>query len=159
MRVPYMPVPARRPIPSLGGALVRQRPIMAVRLSGPADTKLRDGLLDSGADDTVFSESLATLLGIDLRKADERQIGLAGRKAPVRCRYAPVELRITDGITETYEWTAVIGFVSGRLHYNLLGHAGFLEFFDVTFRGRPDYEAVLTPTRSFPGARPDASGA
>jgi len=126
---------------------------MAVRLTGPADTKLRDSLLDTGADDTVFTEALAVLLGIDLRSAPERQIALAGRPQPVRCRYAPVELRITDGISETYEWTPVVGFVASRLNYSLLGHAGFLQFFDATFRGEPDREVLLTPKPSFPGRR------
>jgi hypothetical protein len=41
------------------------------------------------------------------------------------------------------------------LHYNLLGHAAFLEFFDVTFRGKPDYEAILTAKTSFPGTCSD----
>ena len=76
---------------------------------------------------------------------------MAGRPKPIRCRYAPVQLQITDGIGETYQWTAVVGFVAGRLHYNLLGHAGFLQFFDVTFRGAPDNEAILTPKSPFPG--------
>ena len=147
-----MPVPARHPIPSLGGVLVRSRPILAIRLTGPMDAKLRDGLLDTGADDTVFTEALAALLGVDLHQAEERQLALAGRPQPVQCRYAPVRLRISDGSQETYDWMAVIGFVSARLHYNLLGHAGFLQYFDAEFRG-VDREVVLTPNRSFPGVR------
>lgn len=152
MKVPYMPVPATQPIPSLGGSLIRYRPVMAVLLTGPSGSWLRDGLLDTGSDDTVFKESLASLLGVDLTQAEQRVVGLAGRPQPVRCRYAPVVLRITDGVQETYEWTAVVGFVPGPLHYNLLGHAGFLDFFDATFRG-DDHEAILTPKPSFPGRR------
>jgi hypothetical protein len=64
-----------------------------------------------------------------------------------------VQLRITDGVQETYEWTAVVGFVAARLHYNLLGHAGFLQYFDATFSGA-DQEVILTPNRSFPGTGP-----
>src|SRR4051812_18715499 len=146
-----MLVPAQQPIPSLGSSLIRHRPVLAVRLTGPSDTKFRDGLLDTGADDTVFTEALAALLGVDLRQAEERQLALTGRPQPVRCRYAPVQLRITDGVQETYEWTAVVGFVAARLHYNLLGHAGFLRYFDVEFRGA-DREVLLTPNRSFPGS-------
>jgi transglutaminase-like putative cysteine protease len=153
VRIPYLAVPAKQPIPSLGGSLVRYRPIMSVRLTGPADTKLRDGLLDTGSDDTVFTEALAGLLGIDLLSAEERQVALAGRPQPVRCRYAPVLLRITDGISETYEWTAVVGFAASRLSYCLLGHAGFLQFFDANFQGDPDREVILMPKVSFPGRR------
>jgi hypothetical protein len=147
-----MPVPARQPIPSLGGGLVRSRPVLAIRLTGPSNAKLRDGLPDTGADDTVFTEGLAALLGVDLRQAEERQLALAGRPQSVRCRYAPVRLWISDGSQETYEWSSVVGFVAARLHYNLLGHAGFLQYFDVEFRGM-DREVVLTPNRSFPGIR------
>jgi hypothetical protein len=89
---------------------------------------------------------LAALLGVDLRQAEGRQLALAGRPQLVRCRYAPVRLRISDGSQETYEWTAVIGFVAVRLHYNLLGHAGFLQYFDAEFRG-VDREVVLTGIR------------
>jgi hypothetical protein len=59
---------------------------------------------------------------------------------------------ITDAVRETYQWTAVVGFVSTRLRYNLLGHGGFLDFFDVEFRGA-DREVVLIPNRSFPGTQ------
>jgi hypothetical protein len=147
-----MPVPAQRPIPSLSGSLVRFRPVLAIRLTGPSGPRLRDALLDTGSDDTVFTEALAALLGVDLQQAEERQLALAGRPQPVRCRYAPVLLRITDGLRETYEWTAIVGFVSSRLHYNLLGHAGFLQYFDAEFLGA-DREMILTPNRSFPGTR------
>ncbi len=58
MKIPYMPVPTKQPIPSLGGSLLRHRPVTAVRLTGPADTRLYDGLLDTGSDDTVFEEGV-----------------------------------------------------------------------------------------------------
>jgi hypothetical protein len=46
----------------------------------------------------------------------------------------------------------VVGFVSTRLNYQLLGHAGFLEYFDVEFHGA-GHVAILTPNGSFPGSR------
>ncbi len=150
MRIPYIPVSVRQPVPSLGGSLVRYRPVMAVRLTGPAASRLQDGLLDTGADDTVFEESIAMLVGVDLLHVPVLQVALAGRPKPIRVRYAPVVLRITDGGNETYEWTAIVGFAAGRLHYNLLGQAGFLQFFDANFRG-DDREVILTPKPSFPG--------
>jgi hypothetical protein len=45
-----------------------------------------------------------------------------------------------------------VGFVAVRLRYNLLGHAGFLQFFDADFLGH-DREVLLRPNRSFPGRR------
>jgi hypothetical protein len=150
VRIPYVPVSYHQPIPSLGGGLVRYRPVMAVRLTGPRNDVLQDGLLDTGADETLFEERLAAIIGLDLDQAEERKVGLVGRPRPVRCRYAPVRLRITDGLRETYEWTAVVGFAATRLRYHLLGQSGFLQFFDVEFRGA-DRAVVLTPNRSFPG--------
>jgi hypothetical protein len=147
-----MAIPTKQAVPSLGGVFLRYRPVLAVRLTGPLGSNLVDGLLDTGADDTVFEEWHATYLGIDLRKAPERQVALAGRPQPIRCRYAALQLRITDGTQETYEWTAMVGFVSGRLHYSLLGQAGFLQYFRADFDGEAR-EVALIPKPSFPGRR------
>jgi hypothetical protein len=152
VRVPYIVGKARQPQPSLRGGVLRPRPILAVRIAGPNSWVLRDGVLDTGADDTVFPEWVATAVGLDLSQADQRDIGLVGR-GPILCRYLPVELRITDGKQETYEWTAVVGFVQQSfLTRPLLGYAGFLQYFDATFRGA-DCEVVVTQNASFPGRR------
>jgi hypothetical protein len=150
--MPYMPVALLRPIPSLGNRLFHYRPVVFVRVTGPLGDRVWDGLLDTGADATVFHESAATRVGLDLTGAEERFIELVGRPAPVRFRYASVRLQITDGLRETYEWTAVVGFTASSLQYSLLGHGGCLEFFDVDFRGA-DREVVLIPNRSFPGTQ------
>jgi hypothetical protein len=110
---------------------------------------LRDGLLDTGSDETIFPLAVAQRIGIDLTGAPTRGVQLFGRGV-IQCRYAWVELRITDGHQETYEWTALIGFVSFPLVRALLGYAGFLQFFDLTFRGA-NQEAVLFPNGTFPG--------
>jgi hypothetical protein len=152
VKVPYAPIPLKRPIPSLGRGLFHYRPLLAVRLTGPGTSQVYDGLLDTGADETVFDQHVAQLLGVDLRGAPDRLVGLAGRPSPVRCRYAPVHMRITDGVQETYEWTAVVGFVPGPLHYHLLGQAGFLQYFLAEFDGEV-HQVTLTPKPSFPGQR------
>ncbi len=92
-------------------------------------------MLDTGADSTIFQELIAIRAGIDLSNADQGTIDLVGRPAPILVRYAAVTLQITDGLRETYAWSAVVGFAATRLRYNLLGHGGFLEYFDVEFRG------------------------
>lgn len=150
MRYRYLVGIASRPVPSLSGSKLRPRPVLAVRITGPRQFAVRDALLDTGADDTVFPEKIAAVIGVDLSQATARDVHLAGR-GPLLCRYAPVLLRISD-FTETYEWTAVVGFVPVALHYPLLGYAGFFQFFDADFHGA-DQEVVLTPNRLFPGKR------
>lgn len=103
-----MPALAPRPILSLGGSLFHYRPVIPVRLTGPRGDRATDGLLDSGSDETILQEHLAGSIGVDLTGVEERQVVLVGRPAPVRCRYASVQLQITDGLRETYEWTAIV---------------------------------------------------
>jgi hypothetical protein len=124
---------------------------LSVRIAGLAGSCLRDGLLDSGADEMILDPSVAPLVGVDLTQGLEREIHLIGRGL-IRCRYASVQLRITDGVAETCEWDTVVGFAPFPLLRNLLGFSGFLQFFDVNFRGAAQ-EAILLPNALFPGRR------
>jgi hypothetical protein len=125
---------------------------MSVLLTGPHGNQSYDCLLDTGSDETVFREDLAIAVGIDLKGAEERQVDLVGRPAPVRCHYAAVHLRISDGHHEIYEWTTIIGFAATRLRYALAGHGGFLEFSDAEFRGAK-HDVILLPNASFSGTQ------
>ena len=154
MKIRYAQGIARVPQPSLGGGVIRHRPILPVLITGPLTFALRDGLLDSGADDTVFPDRVAKQIGVDLGKAIPHPVSLAGRGI-LLCRFAPARLRITDGRQETYEWQAVIGFAPIALRYALLGHAGFLQYFDAEFRGA-DREVVLTPNPALPSQQKTA---
>jgi hypothetical protein len=124
---------------------------MPIRLTGPSTFMVRDGLLDTGSDDTVFPEGMALAVGIDLTRLPQRTVMLAGR-GPVACRYGQALLLITDGISETYQWNAVVAFVPVPLRNPLLGYASFLQFFNADFRGA-DREVLLTTNPSFPGQR------
>jgi hypothetical protein len=148
MRFPYLPLLARRPIPSLGGTQLRYRPIMAVRLVGPLGSRLFDGCLDTASDDTIFPRFLARSLGIDLTGAPRGEARPVGGVV-IPYHYAHVILRVTDG-RERCEWAATLGFADLPLRWALLGHAGFLDFFDAELRGARR-ETILTPNPSFPG--------
>lgn len=149
MIVRYTPCPVTSHVPGTAGKLVIPRPLLAVQISGPAGSSLRDGLLDTGADQTTLSPLIAPVIGIDLALLPERVIHLIGR-GTIRCRSASVKLRITDGITETYEWDALVAFAPFPLPRNLLGFAGFLQFFDANFPGEAE-EVVLFPNTAFAG--------
>jgi hypothetical protein len=152
VKIAYLPGRAKLPQPSLAGALLRHRPITAIRISGPGGSWILDGLLDSGSDDTIFPAWVAPMIGVDLAIAIDHDIHLAGRGKPIRCRYASAKLTLTDGAFETYEWDAMIGFVAVPMKCPLLGQAGFLQFFDITLQGA-DHLAILSPNWSFTGKR------
>jgi len=147
---PYLPLPTKAPVPSLGGAWVRYRPILHVRVSGPLGSRLFDGCLDCAADDTIFPVSLARQLGIDLTGAPQGEARPVGGVV-IPYSYAPVDLRLSDGI-DACEWRAVVGFVNLPLRSALLGHAGFLEFFNTDLRGSRR-EAFIVPNSTFPGTQ------
>jgi hypothetical protein len=148
MKFSYLALPSQRPIPSLGGSQIRHRPVIRVHLIGPTGSRLLAGNLDSGSDDTLFPLHLATHLGVDLTNAAEGQAQSVGGSA-IRYSYAPATLRVSDG-SEACEWTAIVGFISAPLRWAILGHASFLEFFDVRLLGNRR-EALLEPNASFPG--------
>ena len=148
MRFRYTRFPVRGLVVSLGGRSVRSRPIIRVTLIGPSGTHIDRGLLDSGADDTVFAEAVAQLLGIDLTNAPVGHASGTGL-VTAQIRYAEVDLRVTDG-REFRQWRAWIGFTSTPLKQPLLGFAGFLQYFTATFYN--DLEEVeLTVNSLYPG--------
>ncbi len=152
MKIPYAPVVMSNPSPALGGRLFHYRPVMDVGLTAFQGNRFLKSLLDTGSDETVFPEGIAIRIGIDLTGAEERQIDLVGRPTRIRCRYAAVQLQISDGRHQIYNWAATVGFVATSLRYSLLGHGGFLQFFDTEFRGAT-HEVVLIPNSSFPGTQ------
>jgi hypothetical protein len=115
---------------------------------GPAATVVREALLDTGSDDTIFREIDAARLGIDLSNAPAAIMGGVG-SPPYPVRYAPVSLRLTDGLVYR-EWPALVGFTPVRLNRVLLGFAGCLQFFSATFHGdREEVELAVNPL--YPG--------
>jgi hypothetical protein len=137
-----------RPIVPLGGRSVRPRPVIKATLVGPTASHPVYALLDTGGDDSVFPESYATLIGLDLTGAPSGT-GTAVGWARLPLRYGQILLQITDG-REHREWSAWVGFTVARLPYPVLGFAGCLQFFDADFRGaREEVELAVNPL--YPG--------
>jgi hypothetical protein len=133
----------------LGGRTYRPQPVIHVTLIGPSGTAIDRGLLDPGADDTVFTESVAATIGLDLTGAPQGMAsGVAGSSIGI-LRYAEVAIRIAT-TTERREWRAWVGFAAQPLRRALLGYNGFLEFFDADFRGEAK-EVELTVNGRYPG--------
>jgi hypothetical protein len=139
MTFPYVQVAAAAPVWPLGGRLTRPMPLLHVTLVGPTGAAVpRLSLLDDAASDTLFPEALAVQIGIDLSGA-VTGTGTAVGGAVIPVSYAPVEVRVTDGV-EFRAWNAIVGFTAAPLRWPLLGFAGFLQFFTTTFYG--DREVV-----------------
>jgi len=147
---PYLPLPTKAPIPSLGGSTIRYRAILPIRIFGPLGSRLFDGCLDCASDDTVFPLSLARRVGIDLTGAPKGEAQPVGGMI-VPLSYSTVTFLLTDGI-ETCEWQATVAFADLPLRWALLGNAGFLQFFDTELRGA-GREVEIVPNVSFPGQR------
>lgn len=144
----YVPVRVPRPVWSLGGRLVRPRPLIHVALIGPSGTRVERAHIDPGADDTVFPETLAAKIGIDLTNAPVGSGSAVGGQT-ITLRFAEVALRITDG-RERREWPARVGFAPLALRNPLLGFAGCLQFFSALFLGDRE-ELELTVNSLYPG--------
>ena len=107
-----------------------------------------EGAAHFAADDTVFPEEIAAKVGLNLTNAPQGSASGVGM-GTVPLRYAIVGLRITDG-RETREWRAWVGFTAAPLRRPLLGFAGFLQFFEASFRGDRE-EVELTINALYPG--------
>src|SRR4051794_38645488 len=101
----------------LGGRWAQPRPVIPVSFVGPSDTWVSDGLLDTGADETVLPDGAASYVGIDLSNAPTGTAMAFGQRVPVR--YALLTVRIADQ-QERREWPAWLAFTSAYLRWPLL---------------------------------------
>jgi predicted aspartyl protease len=148
LRFPYHRFRVKQPLVHLGGRLNRPRPVVPITLIGPSDSRLVSALLDTAADDTVFPETVAGKLGVDLTNAPEVTSAGVG-SVPFPVRLAMVTLRLTDN-NERREWRGWVGFTPAPLRQPLLGFAGCLQFFTASFHGDVE-EVELTANPSYPG--------
>src|SRR3989442_2542645 len=91
---------------------------------------------------------MAGSLGIDLSSAQAGQVQPVAQ-AVLPVKYARVTLLLADGF-ESCQWEAIVAFADVPLRWALLGHAGFLQFFDVNLRGGLR-DVVIVPNISFSG--------
>jgi len=138
------PYPVPNPVPSLGGGVVQYKPLIPLNVIGPQGRWGPYVSVDTSADDVVFPQSIAPVLGIDLNSAPQLQAsGVGGQLATVY--YAPVILELTD-LIDIYRWRATVGFTSSFMKFPLFGIAGGLEFFRTTLDGfRKEVEIVAQP--------------
>jgi hypothetical protein len=143
MRFPYQAYPVR----GIGAAhiAVVYRPMVPIRVIGPAGEGFAYGLADSGADETMLPDNFIEPLGVIVRPGDHANIvAIDGGSVPVRYGMVDLELR-RHGVL--YHWSARVAFHAGAR--SILGHAGFLDHFTATFNGRRRH-VTLTPNGTAP---------
>jgi hypothetical protein len=143
IRFPYEAYPVRG-VGATRHAIVH-RPMIPIRIVGPAGRHDLPALVDTGADDSLLPDLLIGLLGVALRPGDHAVIvGIEGSTTVVR--YGTIDLEI-PGAGGGYRWSARVGFhASFRV---VLGHSGFLEYFTASFNGRSRH-LTLTPNGTAP---------
>jgi hypothetical protein len=67
----------------------------------------------------------------------------------IQVNFASVTLFLSNGY-ETCRWDAAVGFSAAPMRWALLGHSGFLEFFDVQLLGARR-ETIILPNTAFTG--------
>jgi hypothetical protein len=150
LEFPYLAEALRGiPPPTLGlGATHRRRPFIPIRVAaGPLSFPIPRALVDTGADDTDFPLAVAQTLGIALASRTPFQVVWRGVAHPLF--FAPATLRLETG-NDWAQWTSTVAFSPAPIRYPILGVAGCLEYFDVTFLGS-DKQIVIQPNHSFPG--------
>jgi hypothetical protein len=151
LRFPYLEEPIQgSPPPSLPpSAQERWRPLVPITVYGPTGLFLSFGraLMDTGADDTIFPLDVATYLGIPLLASTGHAMRWRGQRHSLR--YGAVELELEDDGGNAVRWPAVVAFTTVNVRYPLLGVAGCLEYWDVTFLGK-DRAVVLEPNDLLP---------
>src|SRR5206468_934498 len=106
MSFAYQPAALPPALVPLVGRPGKHRPLFHVALLGPARTMPALGLLDTGADYTIFSTRLAAQAGLDLSRATPVIChGIGG--AALLTHFLSVTLRVSDGI-EARERTGLV---------------------------------------------------
>lgn len=148
MIFPFRPYNLKSPAPSLGGGMVRYKPVLTLTILGPSGRTTYPALLDSGSDDVVLPANVATRIGVNLSASLQGQAQGLGGSRPVNLLYAPVILFLTDG-AQSCRWRAVTAFTQTTLRFAIFGIAGGLEHFRTIF-DVVDREILLLPKSSLP---------
>jgi hypothetical protein len=132
------------PLPGESGVQIIHEPIILVRFCGPARSYLIRGLLDTGAAMTLVPRFYLTKLG--LSPGERLRLRAAAETFEILLGMLELELRSRRTI---HRWPARVGFVHRADNVALLGHAGFLDYFSVTFDGLHK-RVTLRPNGTFP---------
>jgi hypothetical protein len=146
MRFPYTRYTVQGTIPN--AYALSLRPMIAVRVTGPAGDDDVFGRVDSGADDTMLPDYLVARLGV---AGLSGPVVIGGIGGAILARFGSVDLEILRGQSSCC-WSARVGFYPHPVP--VFGLKGFLQYFRATFDGRRHLLDLIpngtAPPRSFP---------
>ncbi len=124
MKFPYLKLPSFDP-----NFKWIARPYVPIKLTGPNEFWEGYGLIDSGADRSLFNTQIAEKIGLNLDKGqDENFGGIEGGN--LKASLQKVKLQVI-GINE--EITIMAGFVNSSGVAAILGQEGFFDSFRIKF--------------------------
>lgn len=118
------------PSPAAPDRTALYRPVIRVRLQGPKSFLKVWALLDTGADESYITQSVAEKLGVVPLSADATTIESASGEMKVW--YGRLTVEVSDE-NEVHSFPTTVGVVGEEWSESILGHTGFLEYFDATF--------------------------
>jgi hypothetical protein len=152
LQFPYMPRAIKPPLPPNHppGTIYRYRPIIPVTLIGPGNHRHQThAVLDTGSDDCLFPTGFLARIGGSALPETGHRVTWRGSSYPLR--YANISLMLADDAS-TCMWPSIAAFTPAPIKYPLLGIAGCLQYFDVSFRGA-DRVVELEANWTYPGTK------
>ncbi len=109
-------------------------------------------LIDTGATNTIFPFSLAPYLGIaNVQELPAIQLGAGTGVIKAHVTRTRMVIHVPGSADAGWEWTGEIVLANVRTsHYGVLGHIGFLEYFDFELRSEEEFFTLEDNSR-FPG--------
>jgi predicted aspartyl protease len=118
------------PSPAAPDRDVLYRPVIRVRFAGAKSAYKVWALVDTGADESYITQSLAEKLGIAPLSDESSTVESASGAMNVWYGRITIDVADTD---EVHSFSTIIGVVSEEWSECILSHIGFLEHFDATF--------------------------
>jgi hypothetical protein len=118
------------PTPSQPDVTIIYRPVIPFRVTGRLGAAVFYGLLDSGADETMLPREMAEAVGVAVDWTCTAIATSASGEMPVA--YGEALLEVGRGKAR-HRWRAIVGVADQPWREAILGHAGFLHYFDAAF--------------------------